>query len=250
MKTNEDKFTGKSKLYNAYRPCYPASLIDYLYSETGLTSDSVIADIGSGTGIFSRMLAAKGSTVLCVEPNRAMAAIAKSESEHFPNCIFINAAGECTGIDSGSVHFITAAQAFHWFEPSDFKAECRRILAPGGKAILVWNRNDMNSAPALDIHRLNKMLCPEYQGPSGGLREQSGIFEDFFKDGIYTCAEFENNLTLDEEHFVGRSLSSSFAPEEEDSAVYAEQMRLLFNKHSRKGQVLLPMTCRVYWGQV
>lgn len=252
MKIYEDKFTGKSKLYNAYRPPYPPLLTDYLYSEAGLTRDSVVADIGSGTGIFSSLLAAKGSTVLCVEPNNDMMKVAKSALEHLPNCSFINAPAENTGIKSGSADFVTAAQSFHWFDSSAFKAECGRILAPKGKAILLWNRIINSSSLALETHRINKMLCPEYTGASGGLKENSGIFESFFKNGVYTHAEFENNISLDEECFVGRNLSSSFAPKEGDDTycAYTEQMKLLFNKHSRNGSLLLPMTCRVYWGEV
>jgi len=69
---NEERFSSKADIYKKFRPTYPKELIDYLYAQTGFTKDSKIADIGSGTGIFSRLLLEKGSYVWCVEPNNEM----------------------------------------------------------------------------------------------------------------------------------------------------------------------------------
>ena len=59
---NEEKFSGKADFYRKYRPSYPKELIDYLYT-IHFSSDSVIADFGAGTGIFTRLLLERGSKV-------------------------------------------------------------------------------------------------------------------------------------------------------------------------------------------
>ena len=69
MTDSREIFSGKEQQYDKNRPHYPARLIDFLYDEIGFCVGSVIADIGSGTGIFSKQLAERGSTVICVEPS-------------------------------------------------------------------------------------------------------------------------------------------------------------------------------------
>ena len=51
---------------------YPPAVIDLLKNECALTRDAVIADVASGTGIFTRMLLENGNRVFGVEPNAAM----------------------------------------------------------------------------------------------------------------------------------------------------------------------------------
>lgn len=70
-------FLGKEKNYDKNRPAYPTQLISFLYDTIGFSESSVIADIGSGTGIFSKQIAERRSTVICVEPNNDMRQIAR-----------------------------------------------------------------------------------------------------------------------------------------------------------------------------
>ena len=64
-------FSGKAKFYHS-RPTYPAECIDYLIQAYGLEENSVIADIGAGTGILSIPFLERGMTVFSVEPNSDM----------------------------------------------------------------------------------------------------------------------------------------------------------------------------------
>ena len=66
------KFDGLANLYEDGRPEYPTILIEKLYTDYGFKSTSIIADIGAGTGKFSKLLLEKGSKVFCVEPNKDM----------------------------------------------------------------------------------------------------------------------------------------------------------------------------------
>ncbi|MDL2220549.1 class I SAM-dependent methyltransferase [Eubacteriales bacterium OttesenSCG-928-N14] len=180
---SEKKFTGKSALYSKFRPSYPQSLLQYLYTDIGFQQSSTIADIGAGTGIFSKMLLEQGSQVICVEPNADMLCAAKRELADYPNCLYVHAMAENTTLPEQSVDFITVAQAFHWFDRSRFKTECQRILRPEGKVILIWNSRIENDALTLDNAKINKALCPNFSGFSGGSRQEPQAYADFFRDG-------------------------------------------------------------------
>ncbi len=82
---NTLKFTGRAAVYAKARPNYAAEFIDYLYNDAGMNSTSIIADIGSGTGILSNALLEKGSTVYCVEPNNDMRKTAENNLSDFTN---------------------------------------------------------------------------------------------------------------------------------------------------------------------
>ena len=135
-------FSGKEKKYDKNRPHYPETLMTFLYAEVGFRADSAIADIGIGTGIFSKQLSDRGSTVFCVEPNPDMRSIAEEKLSSYANVTFTD--GDCkdTKLAAHSVDFITAAQAFHWFDVEAFRRESLRILKPKGRMVLVWNRRD------------------------------------------------------------------------------------------------------------
>ena len=136
---NENKFNGMGKIYSKYRPSYPFSFIDYLFTDVGISQNSIIADIGSGTGILTRQLLEKGCKVYGVEPNADMRVIAESNLREFPGFTSVNRGAENTTIDDNSVDYITVAQAFHCFDRERLKKECHRILKPEGKVVLVWN---------------------------------------------------------------------------------------------------------------
>src|ERR1700687_5149263 len=66
------RFSSRVSNYVRYRPGYPAAVIDLLKKECGLTPSTIVADVASGTGIFTRMLLENGNRVFGVEPNAEM----------------------------------------------------------------------------------------------------------------------------------------------------------------------------------
>src|SRR5687768_13340243 len=132
------RFSNRVENYAKYRPNYPAGVIDLLKTDCGLTETSTIADVGSGTGILSEMLLKNGNTVIGVEPNEAMRLAAELLLTSFPNFRSIDGSAEDSTLESESVDFIIAAQAFHWFDRTKSKREFRRILKPGGWVVLIW----------------------------------------------------------------------------------------------------------------
>ena len=125
---NENKFTGKAGIYSKYRPSYPESFISYLFTTAGLNKESIIADVGSGTGILTELLLKRGCLVYGVEPNKDMQSEAINKLSGYNSFIPVNASAENTTLPDKTVDFITSAQAFHWFDTHKFRAECNRIM--------------------------------------------------------------------------------------------------------------------------
>ena len=97
---NENIFSGKAEVYMQCRPRYAQGVLDFIRRETALTPDSLIADIGAGTGIFTEQLMSLGCRVAAVEPNGDMRS---RIAETAPGAEIISAPAEHTGLPDGSV---------------------------------------------------------------------------------------------------------------------------------------------------
>lgn len=255
MIKNEERFTGKADIYKKFRSSYPKELIDYLYSKVGFSKESVIADIGSGTGIFSRLLLEKGSTIYCVEPNDDMRQTSeeylKNESG-FDDFVILNAPAESTGLPEKSIDFVTAAQAFHWFNMPIFKSECRRILKNDGKVVLVWNSRDYESELIKKDYAIRKKYCVDAKGL--GITDIPENSRNFFFDE--TCEEknFRNDLILDRETYVGMNLSRSYSPSEDKHPDkyngFVRELNNLFNEYNVNGVINFSQYTKCYIGMV
>lgn len=249
---NENKFDGMGKLYAKFRPSYPSEFIDYLFAYSQVSNKGVIADIGAGTGILTRQLLEHGNTVYAVEPNSDMIAVAKKDLSELEGFIPVDGAAESTGLEDGSIDLVTVAQAFHWFDRMAFGEECRRILRPSGRVALVWNSRDEKSELVLETDRVIREHCPNFKGFSQGMRGATAEedFSDFFKGG-YGTRVFENPLCFDEEGFIGRNLSSSYALKEADEGYssFVKALRALFDRYSENGILIMPNLTRSYIGR-
>src|SRR5262249_24618794 len=133
------RFSSRVENYIKYRPGYPKDVIETLQSECGLIPDSIIADVGSGTGILTEMFLRNGNVVYGIEPNREMREAAARLLKDYPRFRSLSAQAEETTLDDASVDFITAGQAFHWFDRKKTRVEFARILKPRGRVSLIWN---------------------------------------------------------------------------------------------------------------
>src|SRR5688500_2394147 len=149
MSSATERFTSRVEYYAKYRPGYPTEVIELLRSECGLTPASIVADVGSGTGIFSEMLLKNGNTVIGVEPNAAMRGAAENLLRGYLKFQSVNGSAEATTLANASVNLITAGQAFHWFDAAAARDEFVRIIQPRGFVVLIWNDRSLDSTAFL-----------------------------------------------------------------------------------------------------
>ncbi|WP_160720508.1 class I SAM-dependent methyltransferase [Bacillus sp. USDA818B3_A] len=243
-----DKFTDKAEVYAKSRPSYPSEYIDYLISEVSLNEDSMVADIGSGTGIFSRQLLERGYTVIGVEPNDDMRTVAEQTLKPYSGFISVKATAENTTINDNRIDLVTVAQAFHWFDMEPFRVECQRILKQDGRVALVWNSRDGASDLNKESAEVCQKYCPSFKGFSGGMEETPIAFQQFFKDGKYELKYFRNDLPFDLDGFLGRYLSASYSPKKTDKEYqsFITALSNLFERYSRNGKIVIPNITRSY----
>jgi SAM-dependent methyltransferase len=246
---NTDKFTNKADNYVKYRPSYPKEFIDYLSNEAGVGKDSIVADMGAGTGILTKLLLDRVKSVFAVEPNLQMRQACEKYCGDCKNFTAVDGTAETTSLPDKSVDFITVAQAFHWFDRDKAGSEFRRILKPGGKVVLVWNSRISSSEFIIENDELCRWIFPNFNGFSGGTDEDTTIY-DFFRDGKCDCRVFNNNRLLSLEEYIGGSLSASYAPLEGDVNYnsFIEGLVKLFKKYSSGGKLLMPNNTRSYTG--
>lgn len=133
---SRERFSAVAGGYDRYRPGYPDAMLDWMAATTGAGPGARVADLGCGTGIFTRILAGRGYDVAGIEPNEAMLAQARAAGG---GATYQRGDAAATGLPGGSVTLCTAAQAFHWFELAPTLAELARVLVPGGWSFAIWN---------------------------------------------------------------------------------------------------------------
>lgn len=175
------KFTGLANDYTIGRPAYADAFIESLYSGYGFSEQSIIADIGSGTGKFAKQLLEKGSLVYCVEPNDDMRNVSVEELGKYRGFHSVEGTEAETKLDVESVDFITVAQAFHWFDTALFKKECKRILRNNGRVFLIWNMRDISSEMNQDSFEIYSKYCPNFKGFGGGVQKNDIRIKHFLK---------------------------------------------------------------------
>lgn len=241
---NEEKFTGKADVYDKYRPTYPAELIDWLWEKTHANT---VADIGAGTGIFTKCLSAKPWKITAVEPNADMLEKLRA---NLPDVEIVNAPAENTGIAPNSIDLVTAATAFHWFDKEKFKTECQRIFTPKGRLVLVWNNHRENDF----MHERDRVFlkyCGICNSASGSTEKEGDLFlrNEYFSEMEYFSVK--HGMLMDEEQFVGYSLSHSYSLKkgDENYEKFAEKLREIVRKFQRDGRVEVPYETTCYLGK-
>jgi SAM-dependent methyltransferase len=247
--SSSDRFLGRVENYAKYRPSYPAAAIDLLVARCGLKAGVTVVDLGSGTGILSRLLLERGAQVVGIEPNEQMRAYA---NELLGGAAFLSRAGsaEDTGMPDGRCDLMVAGQSFHWFEPQRARAEALRILKPGAWAALFWNERPPEASPFLDEYEaLLRRHAPEFEAVTR-LRAQVGGIRQFFGHPP-ELATFSNQQVFDFEGLAGRVQSASYAPpaDHPDHEPLVAGLREVFERYQRDGKVVFPYRTLVYFGQ-
>lgn len=246
------RFTERADNYVKYRPGYPDEAIDLLQDECGLAEGSVVADIGAGTGIFTKKLLNKGYTVYAVEPNQAMRQAAKQWLGSHENYTAVDAIAEATTLPPKSIDMVVCAQAFHWFNSARTRAEFKRILKDDHYAALIWNNRQTDTDEfSRAYENLLKNNSVDYNEVNHrNIRDTD--FKAFFKDEQYKQVNFSNAQVLDLDGFLGRAFSSSYVPPQNSEAgkKFREILEDIFGKYNINGTVSFKYKTEVYLGHL
>lgn len=245
MKTNTTRFSDRVDDYIKYRPGYPEQIIGILSNRIGLNKNSIIADIGSGTGISTNLFLKNGNKVFGVEPNKEMREAAELTYATHSNFISINGTAEKTNLKELSVDIIFSAQAFHWFNSNETKKEFKRILKPGGHIVLVWNVRKESDGFQKEYESILKSI-PEYNDVTHRNITDKEIFE-FFSPSSMQKIVLPNYQALDLNGIKGRLKSSSYCPKEGvQYEEIMEKLELLFYKFEKKGFIKFEYDTKIY----
>jgi SAM-dependent methyltransferase len=251
VKDATQRFSSRVENYVRYRPGYPPELLELLKNECDLTPDSLVADIASGTGIFTRMLAENGNRVFGVEPNDEMRRAGERLLESYSGFKSIAGTAEATTLPDHSLDIVTAAQAAHWFDREKARGEFIRILKPGGWLVLLWNERRTDSTPFL---REYEHLLLAYGTDYREVRHERTTAEiaDFFSPSPFRSSTLEMRQEVDYAGLEGRLLSSSYTPTSDHANYDAmlRQLRRIFDAHQIDDRVSLDYNTLVYYGQL
>jgi SAM-dependent methyltransferase len=246
------RFSSRVENYIRYRPTYPQSVVALLRDECGLTRESVVADIGSGTGILSELFLRNGNRVYGVEPNREMRESGELQLAAYDNFVSVEGRAEATTLAGESVDFVTAGQSFHWFDIEGARREFARVLREGGWVVLIWNDRRTEGTPFLeDYERLLSDYGTDYHEVSEGWANDE-VIHRFFGAGRVTLKSFENRQVFDFDGLKGRLMSASYAPEpgHPNFLPMMQMLASIFERYADDGKVTVEYDTKVFYGRL
>ena len=252
MKDPKTRFSDRAENYAKYRPGYPREVLKFLEERGALSSDSVVADVGSGTGELSKLFLEHGNRVFAVEPNGEMRQAAERLLGGHPGFESVSGSAEATTLADGSVELVAVANSLHWVDREAAKVEFDRILKPDGRVAVVWSISRTSGTPFLEAY--NRLLS-EYRtnDSSGGDAEDPyAMTESFFEAVGYEAASFSDYQRLDLEGLKGLVLSSSSMPagSEPGSEEMLSDLERIFRANESDGTVVMEYLVTVYCGRL
>src|SRR5712664_562856 len=248
----KQRFSSRVADYVRYRPSYPSALLELLRTDCALRPGHVVADIGSGTGFLSELFLKNGNRVYGVEPNAEMRQAGEEYLASYDGFSSIEGSAESTTLEDASVDFVTAGQAFHWFEPNATRGEFIRILKPAGWVVVLWNERLTDTTPFLrDFEALLRKFGTDYSRVNESYPREEQM-RAFFQQSAYRRQQIPNLQIFDFEGLAGRVRSSSYMPAQHHPK-FAPMMTALeniFREHQRDGSVRMEYLTRLYYGHL
>ena len=247
------RFSDRAENYVRYRPGYPPEVLDLLRTECGLRPSHIVADVASGTGVFTRLLLENGNSVFAVEPNTEMREMGVHQLESLPSSdrlVSVAGTAEETTLESASVDFVTAAQAAHWFDLPRARAEFARILRPEGWCVLIWNERHTASTPFLQDY---EQLLLTYGTDYKEVRQRTiATIHEFFAPVRSEERVYSLRQQYDYEALAGRLWSSSYAPLEGHPSYepMMQELQRIFRAHAKDDTVEFEYNTRVFYGHL
>ncbi|HYU16400.1 MAG TPA: methyltransferase domain-containing protein [Candidatus Acidoferrum sp.] len=229
MQDSSERFSAVAEAYQRYRPGYPTAVLDWIARVTGVRAGARVADLGCGTGIFSRLLASRGYTVVGIDPNDAMLAQARAAGG---GPTYLAGDATRTGLADRSVELVTSAQAFHWFPLEPTLAELDRILVPGGWTCALWNKRTPSPFNR-EYEELLRRFSRDYSEKVNDLLHDPRARLAAAIPGAIR-AELAAGDLLTWEAVLGRVRSASYvAHGVDDLAGFERGLRRLYERHAR-----------------
>jgi SAM-dependent methyltransferase len=240
------RFSSRVENYIKYRPSYPLEILNFLKEKNIIAKDTVIADVGSGTGILTKIFLDNGNRVYGIEPNKDMREAAENILKHYNNFYSIEGSAEATGLEENSIDLIIAGQSFHWFDVELTKIEFKRILKEDGHIIILWNSRKKSNN---EFSQAYENLISTYGKDYKQVRMNEGNIEGFFH---YQLKEFYNFQNFDFEGLKGRLLSASYMPLENDPNYekMIVEIKKIFVKHKKNGKIRIEYNTKLYYGRL
>lgn len=244
------RFTGRAAVYSTSRPGYPDKILDILRSEIGFDETQIVADIGSGTGLLSKLFLQNRNVVFGVEPNDEMRSFAQRNLTRFPKFVSVNGTAEHTTLGNASIDLVTVGQALHWFDAESAQREFGRILKTDGRVCVVYNDRNKN-----DVFMKNyDEVIRKYAKDRAKVPEvNDNYLSRFFKDGNYSRFLLSNEQLLDFEGLLGRMTSASYMPSTADKARFnalKQDADALFQSTEKLGRVRLVYDTVIFLGRI
>lgn len=248
---SKERFSNRVDDYVRYRPGYPPAILDVLRDECGLLRESVIADVGSGTGILTKVFLDNGNLIYGVEPNLGMREGAEAFLKQYPRFLSVHGSAEATTLPDSCADFVTAGQAFHWFGVKASRNEFLRILRPGGWVVVVANQRVPDSPLQRDYEALLRKYGTDYDKVAATYPKYQQM-KEFFGSIPFSVKSFPNLQVFDFQGLRGRLLSASYAPPRDHpmhEPMLAELKRI-FDLHQHDGSVRFEYKTQVQYGQL
>jgi SAM-dependent methyltransferase len=248
----KQRFSNRVADYVRYRPGYPAEILPLLQTWTSFRAEHVVADIGFGTGLLSKLFLDFGNRVVGVEPNAEMRAAGEEFLGGYPKFTSVAGSAEATTLPSDSVDFIAAGQAFHWFQMPAAREEFHRILKSGGRVVIIWNERLLDETVFLrEYEALLIRFGTDYARVSESYPRAEQMLE-FFRPNEFTSHSLPNFQEFDFEGLSGRLRSSSYAPPpgHPQFEPMMKELRKLFDAYHQRGVVRIDYRTRVYAGKL
>ena len=242
-------FSSKAEKFAKYRWCYAAEATETICRIAHISATSVIADVGSGTGILTGEFVDKVQRVYAVEPNPEMRQYAEKALARHPAFCSIDGLSNATTLPDRSVDLITVGQALHWFLPEATKQEFLRILKPGGWLAVLWKEG---TDQAME-EAMRSLFTEQYGWNTSGTKQKPDKPTEFYYGGQdYLRMSYPQIIQESWEAFFGALCSSAFAPDE-DNPLYPNLERAVqevFNRFSTGGLITVKNATELCLGQI
>lgn len=250
MHNSTNRFADRVENYVKFRPRYPGEFVNHLIIEQVLKQDTIVADVGSGTGFSAQPILEYGNTVYGVEPNEPMRSAGEKFLAQYVNFISIDGTAEQTTLPNNSVDLVIAGQAFHWFDQDKCKTEFQRILKPAGHLLLMWNERLTVTTPFLTEYENLLLKHSTDYTDINHINITPKLIAEFFSPNRVEKHEIENIQTVDYDGLEGRLMSCSYVPNygEEGHEAMLTDLRMLYEQFEVNGKLDFIYLTRMYYG--